>query len=293
MFGLRSRLLPLANRNLRLNAALPKAFFSSKYSGSYVSANLDSETGIADLTMHAPPVNSFNLPFLTEFVHHLDRIEADNSIRAVIVRSSLKHFCAGIDMPGELLNAKEAQLREFYRYFQDTWFKLFSSSKIVIGLANGQAVAGGCVLLMCCDYRIATPVQKSYSIAAGRIGLLTPPWVIDTLTHNIGPRKTELMIQSCRSLSSDEALQYGIIDEIVETGDKAYGRAVAVANEWMKSPSFSHEITKASVRRKIIDRFTRSRQSELDSFCKHILKDSIQANIKNFIDDMKKSKASK
>ena len=67
----------------------------------YSTLRLEAEDGIATLTLdRADRMNAFTFAMAREWLDALERIDADDAIRAVIVTGAGKAFCAGADLSG-------------------------------------------------------------------------------------------------------------------------------------------------------------------------------------------------
>lgn len=112
------------------------------------------DKGYAIVKMNKSPVNSLSLEFLTELNINLDKLEQNNDINGVILTSNLSTvFSAGLDIM-EMYQCKQERLAQFWHTFQEFFIKLYGSNKVYIAAINGQAPAGGCMIALCCDYRI-------------------------------------------------------------------------------------------------------------------------------------------
>lgn len=114
------------------------------------------DKGYAVLRMNKPPVNSMSLELLTELNIQLDKLENDKDISGVILTSNLitnKVYSAGLDIM-EMYQCKRDRCAHFWHTFQEFFIKLNGSNKVFISAINGHAPAGGCMIALCCDYRI-------------------------------------------------------------------------------------------------------------------------------------------
>ena len=102
----------------------------------------DLEGGVTRLVLNRPPVNALNSDFLDLLGAHLDRLQADTAVKAVILASNSKVLSAGMDLKEALgfdLKDQQAMVRSLNVNFT----KLFGFPKPTIVAASGAAIAGG------------------------------------------------------------------------------------------------------------------------------------------------------
>jgi enoyl-CoA hydratase/carnithine racemase len=92
----------------------------------------------------------------------LERIEHDSSVSALVLGSSNDKFLSiGFDIP-RLFELPREDFTTFFSEFNRVCLSLYTLPKPTIAAITGHAVAGGCILALCCDYRfIAEGDRKS------------------------------------------------------------------------------------------------------------------------------------
>ena len=132
----------------------------------------DLEGGVTRLVLNRPPVNALNSDFLDLLGAHLDRLQADTAVKAVILASNSKVLSAGMDLKEALgfdLKDQQAMVRSLNVNFT----KLFGFPKPTIVAASGAAIAGGFFLVLASDYRIAS-LKARFGLAEVRVGANFP-----------------------------------------------------------------------------------------------------------------------
>uniref|UniRef100_A0A9J8DCC7 Enoyl-CoA delta isomerase 1 n=1 Tax=Cyprinus carpio carpio TaxID=630221 RepID=A0A9J8DCC7_CYPCA len=167
-----------------------------------------------------PPVNSLSLHFLTEFAISLEKLKLYRSCRGVIITSTPpKVFSAGLDIYPE-------HCAEFWKAVQDAWLKLYGSTKVTIATINGSRPAGGCLLALCCDYRIMT----------------------DNRHYNIG-------------LNEKQLAGFQLVPE-----DKVLNTASETMMKWLAVPDHALQINKSMMRKCTIDKLLANREADTTNF---------------------------
>jgi len=160
--------------------------------------------------------NIFDAATLDELNEHLDFVENDASLRALIIASAKKSiFIAGADLKTLLQQAQSGEMYAFIAKGQRIFNRLANLKIPTIAAIHGASAGGGYEVALACDYRIATDDP------ATRIGLpettlgLIPAWGGCTrLPRLIGAEKAAEVILKGKLYSAQEALKLGLVDEI-------------------------------------------------------------------------------
>lgn len=178
---------------------------------------------------HLNPIDSEMLNRLQDAI---DVIEADQSVRAVLVTGNGRAFSAGGDLKKYIaLQRDPVAFPDFVAHLHRTFGRLHALPVPVVALVNGVTAAGGLELILNCDFAIAA---ESARIGDGHLnfGQMGGGGVLTLLPRAIGrARAVELML-SGRFLSATEAVEWGLVsravpdDELLEAG-LAFAREVA------------------------------------------------------------------
>ncbi|XP_032816783.1 enoyl-CoA delta isomerase 1, mitochondrial [Petromyzon marinus] len=255
-----------------------------------LSIDMDDKTGVAVLKLSNPPVNSLSLELLTELAIGLDKLEMNPSCRGVIMTSAHPHiFSAGLDV-SEMMGKPTEHYREFWRAVQEMWLKLYGSSLVTIAAINGSSPAGGCLMAMCCDYRLMADNPK-YSIGLNetKLGIVAPFWFRDTMMGVVGTRVTERSLQLGLMYSPAEAVHVGLVDRTVPE-ETVFEEARTEMARWLKIPDHARQITKSMMRKTTIDHLLAQRDSDISNFANFISKDSIQKSLTAYMQALRQPK---
>nr|DBA19411.1 TPA: hypothetical protein GDO54_015252 [Pyxicephalus adspersus] len=269
---------------------LPWRHQQRPFSNNKILVEMDESTGVAVMKIKNPPVNSLRLELLTEFAISLEKLEIDRGCRGLILTSaSPKIFSAGLDIT-EMCGKSTEHYEAFWRAVQEMWLKLFGSNMVTIAAVNGSSPAGGCLMSMCCDYRIMADNPK-YAIGLNetQLGIVAPFWFKDTMMHIVGSRVTEQSLQLGQMYPAPAALKIGLVDQLVPE-DKVQSTAAAVMAQWLSVPDHARQITKSMIRKPIIDRLVKQREADINNFVSFISKESIQKSLQVYMDRLKQKK---
>jgi enoyl-CoA hydratase/carnithine racemase len=111
---------------------------------------------------------------------------------------------------------------------------LLSPVPVVAAIA-GHAPAGGCVLALCCDYRIMAEGPYRIGLNETQVGLVAPEGIQALLARVVGPHRAERLLVAGAMPDAAEALRIGLVDEL--TGiDEVATRARAWLDELLQLP---------------------------------------------------------
>ncbi|MEQ8228849.1 MAG: crotonase/enoyl-CoA hydratase family protein [Rhodospirillales bacterium] len=174
---------------------------------------------LAILTLNRPDqLNALNYALIGGLMTHLDTIERDDAIRAVIVTGSGdRAFSAGADIKEfahSVAAGVEVALRDFVARGQALTSRIERFPKPIIGAVNGLAFGGGCEILEAMPLAVAADTA---TFAKPEINLGFPPPFGGTqrLPRLIGRKRALEMILTGDPITAAEAFQAGLVNRVV------------------------------------------------------------------------------
>ena len=166
------------------------------------------------ITLNRPKqLNALNGELMDELGTALKAYDADPAIGCMVITGSEKAFAAGADI-GAMATYNFADV-----YAQDfitrNWETIRSVRKPVIAAVSGFALGGGCELAMMCDFIIAADNAK-FGQPEIKLGIIPGAGGTQRLPRLVGASRAKELMLTGRQVKSDEALQIGLVDEIVE-----------------------------------------------------------------------------
>jgi Delta3-Delta2-enoyl-CoA isomerase len=157
--------------------------------------------------------NPMNAEMVKELTTLIQSVDADDNIGGLIITGKESFFSAGLDLI-EIYDYNEEQTATFWRDFLNLQAKMVSFKKPMVAAISGHSPAGGCVMALCCDYRVMA--QGKYIIGLNEIpvGIIVPDSIFNLYAFWLGGRNAYQYLMEGKLLSVDEALQVGLIDEI-------------------------------------------------------------------------------
>ncbi|MBV1878443.1 MAG: enoyl-CoA hydratase/isomerase family protein [Pseudomonadales bacterium] len=177
------------------------------------------ENQLALLTLNRPDkFNCLSTALIAGIERGLDKAEQDSSVRVVVISAAGKHFCTGADLEEVSGHRQdEVELNNFIGYGHDVMQKLEASRLPVVLALNGLCLAGGMELMMCADVVFAADDAKM-GCQHAQYGLV-PGWGgTQRLPRLVGLRRAMDLMYSARWLTAPEALDWGLVNYVVESG---------------------------------------------------------------------------
>lgn len=136
---------------------------------------------------------------------------------AILTGAGSKSFVAGADI-SQIRNIPAEQTEAFARRGQFVFARLESSPKPIIAAVNGFALGGGCELAMACHMRIAAENAK-FGQPEVNLGLVAGYGGTQRLPRLIGLGKATELLLSAKMLNAAEALQLGLVNDVVPAAE--------------------------------------------------------------------------
>lgn len=208
------------------------------------------EDTIAIVTLNRPEVrNAINDALRAELIAALERIAADEAVRAVVLTGRGKAFCAGGDISGmkERLKvpAGEVAFNGWRRQGQThkSVALLHGMPKPVIAAVNGAAAGLGCDMALACDFIVASE-QAAFTMSFVKRGLVSDGGGMYFLPRRVGLPRAKELIFTGRTVDAKEALAIGLADRVAP-GDRLVAEAAAWAREMSRGSRASVALSKA------------------------------------------------
>lgn len=190
-----------------------------------IMTEVDGSVGILTLN-RAQRHNAFDEQLIAEITAGLRELEADESVRAVVLSSTGKSFCAGADLhwmkraagytPAEnLLDAN--RLAELMSTLNEL-------SKPTIARVQGPAYGGGVGLIAACDIAVAT-YDAVFTLSEVKLGIV-PAVISPYVLAAIGERYSRRYMLTAERFSAAEAYRIGLLHELVP-GEEQLDEAIA------------------------------------------------------------------
>jgi 3-hydroxyacyl-CoA dehydrogenase len=226
--------------------------------------DLTREGDIAVLTIDSPPVNALSADVRTGLCVGAQQAAADPAVKAIVLVCAGRTFIAGADIAEFGKPPKGATLPEIQQALE-------GAPKPIIAALHGTALGGGFEAALMCHYRVAVPSAK-FGLPEIKLGLIPGGGGTQRLPRLTGVEKALDIILSGTPFSAQEALQWGVVDTLVEEGrlrDGALGFARKVIDTRMplrRIRDLNDKIEAARGRPEIIEKVRRDYAKKFRGF---------------------------
>ncbi len=212
---------------------------------------LTREGPIGVVRMEREHGNAINDALVESLVATLAEAESDPEIRGVLLTAGGKIFSPGLDLQELSVLDREAMER-FMRRFSAAVLTLYTFPKPIVACLHGPALAGGCVLALCADWRVLRRGAVT-GLNEVKVGVALPFGVAlivrDAVPKN---RLTEVALLG-RNLADEAALAAGLADELADAASvEAVSRERLL--EFMSKDASAFAVTKRYFRSPVVER---------------------------------------
>jgi len=204
------------------------------------------ETGknhVATLTLNRPEsMNTFSSQMATELNQALCQLDADTSVRVILLKGAGKAFCAGIDV-NELAGKTALEYREWIGKMEQPLVTISRLKTPVIAQLQGVAAANGMGLIAAADMVIAADDSRM-GLTAINVGLNCVGPIIP-VARCVGRKKALELLLYGKLIKAPEALSLGLINKIVPQ-DELETRALKWAEELAQKSPVAVQIAKTA-----------------------------------------------
>ena len=174
---------------------------------------------VRTLRLARPPVNALNPELCRALIEALAEAHADG-VHGLVLAGAEGIFTGGLDVPYlmSLGDDRDALLDAWHAFFGAA--RALAESRIPVAAAlTGHSPAGGCVLALCCDYRVmARSVDPAKPFVIGlnevQVGLVAPEGIQRLMRRVVGPHRAERLLVAGEMVSAERALETGLVDEL-------------------------------------------------------------------------------
>ena len=170
---------------------------------------------IAVVTINSPPVNALSADVRNGLRDGVAKAAAAPEVKAIVVICAGRTFIAGADIAEFGKPPRGATLLELQGVLE-------GGPKPIIAAIHGTALGGGFEIALMCHYRVAVPSAK-FGLPEIKLGLIPGAGGTQRLPRLTGVEKALDIILSGAPFSAQEALQWGVVDALVEEGQLREG----------------------------------------------------------------------
>jgi enoyl-CoA hydratase len=202
------------------------------------------DDGIALLKVDRAPANAMDVALLHEVVEAVALV-AGETPRALVIAGRPGCFSAGADLKA-VPSYGPAEQREMVAAINAMALGVYELEFPVVGAITGHAIAGGLVLALCTDARVASSSGR-YGLTEVKVGVPYPQAAIGVVRAELAPQGARLLALGGELTDAAECERLGVFDEVLD-GDEVLDRALHVARRLGALPPEVYAQTKRDLR---------------------------------------------
>ena len=186
--------------------------------------------GVAVIELNRPAAaNRLQPEDLATLVEHLDVLERDPDVRALVLTANGPNFCAGFDLRALLAGLKSGErVGQGDTAFEALADRLEATRLITIVAIHGAVVGGATDLALACDLRLGTSAVR-FQMPAASFGLPLYAGALQRYVSRLGIDHAKRLVFLAEKIDSDELLRIGFLHERVDES-ALRARALALAS---------------------------------------------------------------
>lgn len=226
---------------------------------------VEREGPVALLVLNRPErLNALNPELTAALLAALDRVAADDAVRAVVLTGAGRAFCSGGDL-AVLRAARErhqpGELAGLLRDGHESVLRIAAMPKPVVAAVNGPAAGAGMNLALACDIRIAA-AEAAFGQNFVRVGLFPDfggTWLLPRL---VGPARAAELMMTGEMISAAEAERMGVVNRVVP-GGRLHEETRALAAKLAAAPPLALRAIKKVLTAGRLEEFRRALENEV------------------------------
>ncbi|WP_462136877.1 enoyl-CoA hydratase/isomerase family protein [Candidatus Mycalebacterium sp.] len=181
--------------------------------------DIEDRENAAIVTMNSNSVGTMNSGFFADLNSAFLSLKKNSSGKPVVLCSGVKMFSPGLDLEHCVSLFKRGDKTEIDRWFEDflnAMLTVFNHSAPVAAAIGGHTIAGGCILALCCDTRIAEKGKTLLGLNETSIGFPMPCSLTALVEGVLGEKEGGKIIGEGKLHSVEQALENGLINCVAE-----------------------------------------------------------------------------
>lgn len=165
-----------------------------------------------DLVLDGPGKNSLGTKMMDSILARLEAAKGE----PVLFSGAGGVLSAGLDLK-EIASQGAAGMQRFVALVEEMMARIFDHPSPTVVCVSGHAIAGGCVITLCCDHRVMTTDERArIGLNEVALGLVFPPKIFRIVRHRVPPRALHEVTLRAGLHAPKEALRLGLVDELAE-----------------------------------------------------------------------------
>ena len=213
----------------------------------YENIGIEIDNRVAVVEIQKGPNNFFDTQLINNLADIFSGLDEGDEVRAIVLCSEGKHFCAGNDFSSSDRNAERAERKPGASnplYAAAT--RLFATNTPVIAAVQGAAVGGGFGLAVMPDFRVACP-EARFTANFVKLGFHPGFGLTHTLPRIIGHQAAHTLFLTGRRIGGEEGHRIGLVDVLTDR-ETLRDEAIRLAAEIAQNAPLAVQSVRATMR---------------------------------------------
>ncbi|MDB5023786.1 MAG: echA8 1 [Mucilaginibacter sp.] len=241
------------------------------------------------ITLNRGRSNPINHQMVKELATCVKALENDHSVGGLILTGKEGFFSSGIDLI-EVYDYNEEEIRTFWIDFLSLQHTLASFKKPMVAAISGHSPAGGCIIAICCDYRIMADGKFIIGLNEIPVGIVVPDSVFNLYSFWLGQHKAYKYLMEGKLFNTSEALDAGLIDEICSP-ESLIDLARKKARLYMQMNPNTWSQSKLNLRKELISKLNFSQADTLNKMLEQWWAPATRKGLQMMIQSLKSKNA--
>lgn len=229
---------------------------------------VDYQERVAVVKLDGGVPNPIGREMVSELAEIIEGAKRDSGVIGLVLGSAnQKIFSLGFDLPG-LYDLSRYEFRHFYHSFNQTCLELYTFPKPTVAAIGGHAIAGGCILALCCDYRYIAEGRTLMGLNEVKLGVPVP-YLPDCILRQVaGDRCAREIMDTGDFFSPEVVLEMGLVDQVLPPEQVLPG-GIEKAAELGSLPRGAFRMIKQNRVEVVLERYERNREDRERYFIDH------------------------
>jgi enoyl-CoA hydratase len=208
---------------------------------SIVETSVDGQVAVCRLN-RPEARNALSPDLMEELADALERFDADEEVRCIVIAGSDDAFAAGADVAALAARSFQESLATPSASF---WGRVASCRSPLVAAVSGWALGGGCELALICDLIVASETAE-FGQPEINLGIIPGGGGTQRLTRAIGKQRAMELVLTGRRFAAQEAHGMGLVNEVAPGGEW-FDRAMDLAHRIARRPPIAVRLAKQAV----------------------------------------------
>jgi enoyl-CoA hydratase len=207
---------------------------------------IEQKGGVATVILSRGSANALNIEFAEEILEVLARLEKSGEVRAVVLTGTGSVFCAGLDLK-EVPKYDRTRQNRMLELLNRLFYRVYGFPVPVVAAINGHAIAGGLILALACDWRVAVREGGLLGLTEISVGVPYPVAAMAVVRSELGQTTARQLMLGGTNHDCAFALASGMVDEL-QSAELVRTRSQSIARQLSTAPAEAYSRIKWQLR---------------------------------------------